>query len=223
MTPAYIVEGLRFSYEERQVLCVDRLEIGKGEIVALVGPNGSGKTTLLQILAFVETPQSGRIRLFGETVSRENLITFRRRVGFLLQNPYLFHTSVLANVLSGLKIRGVSGRSARARASAALDKVGLAGFEHRYALALSGGESQRVALARALVLDPEVLLLDEPANHMDVESVKRTEEIVLELNRTQGKTVVLTTHNLDQVQSFTTRVLRLSEGTLSPAHGNSSM
>jgi len=217
MTPAYIVEDLRFSYAERQVLCVDRFEIGKGEIVALVGPNGSGKTTLLQILAFVETPQRGRILLFGETAKRENLIPFRRRVGFLLQNPYLFHTSVLANVLSGLKIRGVSGRFARTKASAALEKVGLGGFEHRYALALSGGESQRVALARALVLDPEVLLLDEPANHMDVESVKRTEEIVLELNRSEGKTIILTTHNLEQVQSFTTRILRLSEGRLSPA------
>lgn len=210
MTPAYSMTDLIFSYGDVPALTVDRLEIPQGEIVALVGPNGSGKTTLLHLLAFVET--AGDISYFGERVTKENILPFRRRVGLLLQNPYLFRTSVLANIVWGLKIRGISVEEARKRASDALNKVGLAGFEDRPARSLSGGETQRVALARALALDPDVLLLDEPANHMDRESVQRTRDIVVELNRDYGKTVVLTTHNLSLVESFAHRFLYLFLG-----------
>ncbi len=210
MTPAYSVEDLVFSYGDTPVLRVDRLEIPRGEIVALVGPNGSGKTTLLHLLAFVET--AGNISFFGERLTKENALGFRRRVGLLLQNPYLFSTSVLGNLMWGLKIRGITGEEARRRASDALGKVGLIGFENRPARSLSGGETQRVALARALALDPDVLLLDEPANHMDKESVQRTRDIVVEQNSREGKTIILTTHNLSLVESFAHRFLYLFLG-----------
>lgn len=210
MTPAYSVQDLVFSYGETPVLKVDRLEIPKGEIVALVGPNGSGKTTLLHLLAFVEA--AGNISFFGERVTKENVLGFRRRVGLLLQNPYLFSTSVLGNILWGLKIRGIVGDEAGRRASDALGKVGLVDFENRPARSLSGGETQRVALARALALDPDVLLLDEPANHMDRESVQRTRDMVVEQNSKEGKTIILTTHNLSLVESFAHRFLYLFLG-----------
>lgn len=210
MTPAYSVKDLEFSYGNSPVLTVDRLEIPRGEVVALVGPNGSGKTTLLHLLAFVET--AGTISFFGEKLTNENALKFRRRVGLLLQNPYLFRTTVLANIVWGLKIRGVPAAEARKNASEALRKVGLAGFENRPARSLSGGETQRVALARALALDPDVLLLDEPANHMDRESVQRTRDIVVEQNSKEGKTIVLTTHNLALVESFAHRFLYIFSG-----------
>lgn len=137
-------------------------------------------------------------------------------MGLLLQNPYLFHTSVLFNVLWGLQVRGVPRRTGKKAARAALQTVGLVGFENRFARSLSGGETQRVALARALVLEPEVLLLDEPANHMDTDSVRRTEETVLELNTKRGTTVVLTSHDIVQVKALAHRVICLSEGKIVP-------
>jgi len=212
--PAYTLRDLAFSYGGPPVLDLRELEIADGEILALVGPNGSGKTTLLHLLAFIESPASGTISLMGERLTRENVLAFRRRVGLLLQQPYLFNTTVKANVMLGLRVRGVPRSKARAKALAALDKVGLSGFENRYARFLSGGESQRLALARALVLDPEVLLLDEPANHMDKTSVQMTEEIFLELNRSFGKTVIFTTHNLLQGRKLAHRVLSLFRGKL---------
>jgi len=214
MNRAYNVEGLEFCYGSCPVLSLNKLEVSAGELVALVGPNGSGKTTLLHLLAFLETPSKGMISLFGEMSTRKNLLPFRRRVGLLLQKPYLFHTTVLANILWGLNLRGISGAKARQSALAALDLVGLTGFENRRASALSGGEAQRVALARALVLEPDVLLLDEPFTHMDLQSVQRTEDIVVGLNRDRGTTVVFTTHNPSSVQHLAHRILHLFRGRL---------
>jgi tungstate transport system ATP-binding protein len=217
VTAAYTVDQVQLSYGGPPVLSVDRLEVRRGEIVALVGPNGSGKTTLLHALAFLLFPDKGRLLFFGEPVSTEGLVGLRRRVGLLLQNPYLFQTSVMENVTAGLRLRRVPRAKSREAALAALDHVGLAGFENRGARSLSGGESQRVALARALVLDPEVLLLDEPGNHMDRASIQRCEEIVRRLNRERGLTVVLTTHNTNQAEVLAHRVLRLEDGAIFPA------
>lgn len=212
MKTAYELNNVAFSYGGPPVLVIDHLRIPAGEIMALVGPNGSGKTTLLHLLAFLMTPQTGNIFFFGSKTSQGSLFGVRRRVGLLLQNPYLFNMSVLGNLLWGLRIRGMSKSEAEALSLDALGRVGLAGFEHRYVKTLSGGESQRVALARAIVLNPDVLLLDEPATHMDRESIERTEEIVLEMNKKQGKTVVITTHNPTQVQQVTHRFLHIFQG-----------
>lgn len=212
MISAYKVQGLCFAYGESPVLTIEELQIPSGQIVALVGPNGSGKTTLLHSLAFLHVPQKGTIEFFGERQNRTNLLTLRRKVGLLLQVPYLFHETVLANVTWGLRVRGTSRRMSREIAQEALKRVGLSGFEKRYARSLSGGESQRVALARALALEPEVLLLDEPTNHQDAESSKRIGEIMLQMNRDSGKTVVIATHEVGTVQRLAHRVVMLSQG-----------
>ena len=212
MSSAYLLEDISFSYNGPPVLTIDRFEIKRGEVAALLGPNGSGKTTLLKQLAFVERPDSGTISFFGERSTSSNLIAFRRRVGFLLQHPYLFHTSVLSNITWGLRIRGIARRKAGDMALEALHRVGLDGFEHRSAGSLSGGEAQRVALARALVIDPEVLLLDEPANNLDKESLRRTEEVVSTLNSEYGRTVVFTTHNLSTWADLAHQIVNLHEG-----------
>lgn len=213
MASAYHLESVSFSYDTAPALRVPELQVNAGEIVALVGPNGAGKTTLLHLLAFVESPRGGTISFFGERVQRRNLVSFRRRVGLLIQHPYLFQTSVLANIAAGLKVRGIGRAERVSRAIEALKWVGLEGFESRKARSLSGGEMQRVALARALVLDPEVLLLDEHANHMDTTSVARIEELVEERNRTKGTTVIYTTHNLQGTGRLAPdRVLLLVDG-----------
>lgn len=214
MTSAYRVGNLTFSYDREPVLMIDRMEIPAGEIVALIGPNGSGKTTLLHLLAFIEKPRSGSIQFFDKPATRETILEFRRRVGLLLQQPYLFDTSVLANIVWGLHVRGVSWRKSREKAMEALEKVGLKGFEQRNAKSLSGGESQRVGLARALALEPDVLLLDEPSSHMDKASVRLTEETFVEMNRNFKTTVIFTTHNPLRGHYPVHRVLHLFHGKL---------
>ena len=212
MKAAYQLNNVAFSYGGPPVLIIDHLRVSAGEVLALVGPNGSGKTTLLHLLAFLMTPQTGDIFFFDSKTDQSSLFGIRRRVGLLLQNPYLFNMSVLGNLLWGLRIRGISKSEAQALSLDALGRVGLDGFEHRHVRTLSGGESQRVALARAIVLNPDVLLLDEPATHMDRESIERTEEIVLEMNKNQGKTVIITTHNPAQVQHVAHKFLHIFQG-----------
>ncbi|MEW6348344.1 MAG: ABC transporter ATP-binding protein [Thermodesulfobacteriota bacterium] len=218
MNNAYNLDDVAFSYGTSQVLFLERIEIRPGEMVAVVGPNGSGKTTLLHLLAFVEPPSSGSIRFFGEECSAAKRLGFRRRVGLLTQNPYLFRGTVMDNVQWGLKIRGVTAARRHELALEALRSVGLAGFEARRARELSGGESQRTALARILVLEPEVLLLDEPGNHLDRESVQLTERIVANLNRKKGTTVIFVSHRASDVDSLAQRVLHLHQGRLDGNH-----
>ena len=216
MNPVYSIKGLEFSYGGSPALVIPEMEVPEGEIIALVGPNGSGKTTLLHLLAFIETPDFGSIEFFGSEATRSNLLELRRSVGLLLQNPYLFHETVLANLTWALRLRGLSKRECSERALNALETVGLSGFEHRDARRLSGGETQRIALARTLALDPKVLLLDEPFNHMDREATRRTEELVLEINSKLKKTVVLTSHSAKS-QIIAHRVLHIVKGRIIPA------
>lgn len=214
---AYILEDVTFAYGERVVVDVPRLEIPRGKVTAIVGANGSGKTTLLHLLGFIEPPRTGCIHFFGKEAAPEKALDFRRRGALLLQHPYLFHTSVLANVEWGLKVRGISRKERRERAMRALEQVGLSGFEDRAASALSGGESKRVALARVLAFETEVLLLDEPMSHMDRESADRTEQVIRERNHERGVTVVLASPDILWAQALTDNILSLHEGRIVPA------
>ena len=215
MSWAYELRQVGFSYDQTPVLKVNDLQVAQGELLAIVGPNGAGKTTLLHLLAFIEVPTSGDISFFGESSEKSNPISLRRRVGLLLQNPYLFRASVLTNMVWGLRLRGISRHTCRDLATKALQSVGLHGFEHRMAQSLSGGESQRVALARALVLDPDVLILDEPTNHMDEESAERIVDIVVKMNHDQGKTVIFSSHDpSERKRMVPDRTITLLNGTV---------
>ena len=215
--PAYVLDGVTFAYAGKPVLDVPALEIPRGEVVALVGANGSGKTTLLHLLAFLETPTSGRLTFCGQKAVPAHALALRRRVGLLHQEPYLFHTSVLANVAYPLAVRGLPRPDVRRRARAALERVGLPDFGDRDAARLSGGEAKRVALARILAVEPDVLLLDEPMAHIDEHSARHTEALLLTLNREFGNTIVLASHDLLWAQALAHRVLSLHEGRLVPA------
>jgi tungstate transport system ATP-binding protein len=216
MTSAYNLKDVTFAYGEEPVLRVGHLEIPEGNIVGLVGPNGSGKTTLLHILAFLTRPQRGQVQFFGQPVSNGDNLSMRRKVSLLLQNPYLFHENVLANIVWALRLRGIPTDEAKKTAQEALEMVGLPDFGNRYAPSLSGGEAQRVALARSLALKPAVLLLDEPFNHMDRESVRLTEDLVTKLCSDRGTTVVFTSHAVEKLQAVAHRVVHLRQGRLVP-------
>ena len=211
---AYELEALEVRREGRLVVRVDRLEIGVGRVSALVGPNGSGKTTLLEVLAFLRPPGRGRLSFFGRPAPAAGG-RVPREVGLLLQRPYLFDTSVAANLAWGLRARGVPRQERIARVREALGDVGLEGYERRRATRLSGGEAQRVALARLLVLQPRVLLLDEPTNHLDPESRDRIEAAVL-ARVGAGAAAVLATHDAHQARRLGARLWRLEGGAVRP-------
>ncbi len=208
----YHLQEVRKVHGERPVVQVDRLEIRRGEIFALVGPSGAGKSTLLRLLNFLEPPSGGRIRFLDVefTAGQPVPLEYRRRVTTVFQRPLLLNRSVQANVAYGLRLRGR--RNLDGRVEAALAQVGLTDLARQRARTLSGGEAQRVALARAIVLRPDVLLLDEPTANLDPYNVALIERIVTDLNREQGTTLVLVTHNVFQARRLAHRVALMLEG-----------
>jgi tungstate transport system ATP-binding protein len=189
--PIYQLRTVAKEYNGRRVLSVERLEIRRGEIFALVGPSGAGKSTLLRLLNFLEPPTGGSIHFLGSEsgASRPVPLQLRRRVTTVFQRPILLNRSVWANASFGLRLHGR--RDVTRPVEMALEQVGLKGLARQQARTLSGGEAQRVALARAMVLQPDVLLLDEPTANLDPYNVGLIEDIVRALNRERGTTLVL--------------------------------
>ena len=211
---AYHLEDVTKRYGDRDVLGIDELGIGRSEILSIVGPSGAGKSTLLRLLNFLETPSAGCIRFGDACLEPDGSVPLhvRRRVTTVFQRPILLKRSVWANVAYGLRLRGH--RELEGRVHGALDRVGLIHLARQSAGTLSGGEAQRVALARAIVLEPEVLLLDEPTANLDPYNVGLIEDIVRSLNADKGTTVVLVTHNVFQARRLAHRVGLLLNGSL---------
>jgi tungstate transport system ATP-binding protein len=210
--PVYRLRNVVKGYEGRQVLKVRSLDILTGEIFAIVGPSGAGKSTLLRLLNFLELPSSGSIQ-FGSYVTNghgDAPLDQRRRVTTVFQRPVLLNQSVYDNVAYGLWVRGRA--KDRQKIEEALARVGLDQVSRQRARTLSGGEAQRVALARAIVIEPEVLLLDEPTANLDPYNVGLIEKITRELNKRQGTTVVLVTHNVFQAKRLAHRIGLFLEG-----------
>lgn len=210
--PLFALRDVTKVYGARQVLAVETLEIGRGEIFALVGPSGVGKSTLLRCLNFLEMPTRGTITFLGQEYdnSRQPPLEVRRRITTVFQRPMLLKRTVAANVAYGLHLRG--DRQVEERVQTALTEVGLAGIAQQPARTLSGGEAQRVALARAMILLPDALLLDEPTANLDPYNVGLIEQIVARLNRDHGMTIVLVTHNVFQAKRLAHRTALMLEG-----------
>jgi tungstate transport system ATP-binding protein len=210
--PVYQLESVTKRYGDRMVLDVAALEVHAGEILAIVGPSGAGKSTLLRLLNLLEAPTSGAIRFGGQMFTRPDLapLDLRRQIATVFQRPMLLSTTVLNNVAYGLRVRRAA--RARQRAAFALADLGLAHLANAPAQSLSGGEQQRVALARALVIEPHVLLLDEPTANLDPYNVQQIERAIVEAHRRRGLTVVLVTHNLFQARRLAGRVALLLDG-----------
>ena len=184
------------------------LEIGEGEFVSVVGPTGCGKSTLLNVVAGLLKPSSGTLRVFGEPLAGIN-----RRAGYMFQSEALMPwRTALANVTAGLEFRGVEGAEARRRAGEWLERVGLAGFGDRYPHQLSGGMRKRTSLAQMLILDPQIMLMDEPFSALDIQTRQLMENEVLGLWAEKKKAVLFITHDLDEAIAMSDRVVVLSAG-----------
>jgi len=200
------------------------LDIYAGETLAVVGASGVGKSTLLHILGTLERPTGGKVIWEGEEVfalDDRRLAAFRnRKVGFVFQFHYLLpEFDALENVMMPALIARVHKQQAREDAEAILVRVGLKHRLRHRVSTLSGGEQQRVAVARALVLKPEVLLADEPTGNLDPHSGAQVQELLLELNREQGLTSVIVTHNLELAQALT-RQITLVDGKAMTVRGD---
>lgn len=187
------------------------LAIERGEFVAIMGPSGCGKTTTLRMIAGLEVPSEGEIRLNGERVNERK--PWERDTPMVWQSLALFpYLSVLKNVEFGLKMRNVPGRQRRERAMGWLERMGLAAYAERNIAQLSGGERQRVAIARALVTEPEILLLDEPLSALDAHLRIRMQSEITQLQRQLGITFAYVTHNQSEAFAMASRVAIMNDG-----------
>ncbi|ABD54282.1 ABC transporter ATP-binding protein [Jannaschia sp. CCS1] len=192
---------------------VDRINfsIGKGELVTFLGPSGCGKTTSLRLIAGLELPTDGQVKIAGRDVSRDP--ASERNVGMVFQSYALFpHMTVLDNVSYGPTIRGVSKADARDQARAILDQVGLGGLEARLPSELSGGQQQRVAVARAIVQQPDVLLFDEPLSNVDAKLRRKVRAEIRDLQQRFGLTAVYVTHDQEEALAVSDRIVVMKMG-----------
>jgi molybdopterin-binding protein len=212
VTPILALTGVRVRHGAHQVLDVPALDVRRGELLAVVGPNGSGKSTLLRVLGLLEAPTAGEVRLEGRAVSAADALLARRRMASVFQQPLLARDSVAHNVGLGLRFRGVPRGEVAARVTRWLARFGIADLRDRPARSLSGGEAQRVALARALVLEPDVLLLDEPFAALDAPARAALIPELGAILRADAVTTVLVTHDRAEAQALADRVAVLLGG-----------
>ena len=184
------------------------LDVAPGEFVSVVGPTGCGKSTLLNVAAGLLEPSAGTVKVFGEP-----LIGINRRAGYMFQTEALMPwRTARQNVMAGLEFHGVERGEAGARADEWLKRVGLGGFGDRYPHQLSGGMRKRTSLAQTLVLDPDIILMDEPFSALDIQTRQLMENEVLELWAAKRKAVLFITHDLDEAIAMSDRVVVLSAG-----------
>jgi tungstate transport system ATP-binding protein len=198
----------------RNVLEVPSLEIRKSEVLALIGPNGSGKSTLLLVLASLLKPESGEILFDDRPLSRWKALDYRRRISFVFQTPLLLDMPVAENVALGLKFRGLQRDKIKQRVGYWLKQLGIESLANRRAGELSGGEAQRVSLARAFVLDPELILLDEPFSALDPPAHSKLLGDLAALLVVDHRTAIIVTHNLEDASQLGERVAVLVGGRL---------
>ncbi len=190
--------------------------VEKGISCAIVGPSGSGKTTLLGLCAGLDKPTSGEVVISGSIINdlnEEQLAALRnQRIGFVFQSFQLIPTlTAVENVMVPVELRGMEYKKAYERAKFLLGEVGLSSRINHYPTQLSGGEQQRVAIARAFINDPEILFADEPTGNLDTETGEQIENILFELNKKQGTTLIIVTHDPELAQKCD-RIIRLKSG-----------
>lgn len=212
-TPALEISGLHLAYGNVAALSGIALSVARGEFIALLGPSGCGKTSLLRAIAGFVQPQRGVIRLNGRDVAQ--LPPRHRNIGLVFQSYALFpHMTVLENVRFGLECRRIARGEAEERAHRALTLVGLGNLAERRPRQLSGGQQQRVALARAIVIEPDVMLLDEPLAAVDKQLRVQMQSELKALQRRLGVTAVFVTHDQEEAMSMADRIVVMRDGTI---------
>jgi tungstate transport system ATP-binding protein len=208
------VVDLQQKYGEREILKSVNISIEKGEVFALIGPTGAGKTTLLRLIDLLDSPTSGKVYFDGIDVTQSGRVRLeaRRRMAFVLQKPVVFNMSVFDNLAYGLKWRRKDRGYIRQKVDDMMELIGLSAYKDRNARTLSGGEAQRVAIARALVIEPEVLLLDEPTANLDPVSTSRIEGLISYVIHQHNTTIIMSTHDISQGQRLADRIGVLLKG-----------
>lgn len=196
----------------KEIIDIDRFSLYDGEVVALVGPNGAGKTSLLLTLALLQQPTRGELSYFGRPLKRKEILSLRRQMAVVFQEPLLMDTTVIGNLLTGLKIRGIAGKEALSRSEEWLERLGILPLAHQPALHLSGGEAQRVNLARAFALQPRLLFMDEPFSALDYPTRNQLLDDISIILKETGITTLLVTHDLSEIPALAGRVAVLLGG-----------
>ncbi|MDD4590621.1 MAG: ABC transporter ATP-binding protein [Parabacteroides sp.] len=214
------VKNLEKIYRTKEIETVAlenvNLTVNKGEFLSIMGPSGCGKSTLLNIMGLLDVPTEGSIRIEGTDTSNmtdKEMAMFRnRKLGFVFQSFHLINSlNVIDNVELPLLYRNVNAKERRTAAVAVLEKVGLSHRMRHFPTQLSGGQCQRVAIARAIVGNPDIILADEPTGNLDSKMGAEVMDILHKLNKEDGRTIVMVTHNEAQAQQ-TSRVVRFFDG-----------
>jgi tungstate transport system ATP-binding protein len=201
-------------YNGRTVLDIPRGFIPEGGITALIGPSGSGKSTLLNIVNGLIKPDEGKVRFldYEHTVMKEYPPEAIKRMALVFQKPVMFNTTVYENIAYGLKVRNFSKPEIREKVEFIAEWTGLKDLLKQKAVTLSGGEAERVSLTRAMVLNPELLLMDEPTANLDPVNVAIIEDMILRFNREFGTSIIIVTHNMFQAKRLGHQVIFLMNG-----------
>ena len=209
--PLAVLRNVSKSFDGVEALSDIDLSVQRGEFIAVIGSSGSGKTTMIKIFAGFEAPDCGKVLMNGESI--ENLPPWKRNMPMVWQNLALFpFLNVLQNAEFGLKMRGVAKAERHRRAMEWLDKLDIAAFAARSVADLSGGQRQRVALARTLVLEPEILLLDEPLSALDANMVVHMQGVLTQLQKEAGITFLYVTHSQSEAFAMADRVVVMDGG-----------
>lgn len=202
------ITNLIKKYHDKAVVDIENTEFKSGTIYGITGDNGAGKTTLLKIIAGLERYDSGEILYSGVPIEQGMM----KKITYLSQTPYLMRTSVYENIVYPLRIRNIEPMTIQKKVTDIMDELQITELQNQLATQLSGGESQKVALARALVFDPEVLLLDEPTASIDPATIDTIEEAITRRNKRQKMTVIMISHNMDQVKRMCDEVVYMKKG-----------
>jgi ABC-type proline/glycine betaine transport system ATPase subunit len=208
------INNLQIKRNENTALEIPSLSIQRGETLTVVGPNGAGKSTLLLALARLLKPTRGDIIYDNKSLKQWDELEYRRKISFVFQAPLLMDMTVQQNVALGLKFRGIAQAETRVRVEQWMKQLGVESLSKRRAGQLSGGEAQRVSLARAFVLDPELLLLDEPFSALDPPTRARLIEDLSSLLKQDHRTAVFVTHNLGEATKLSQRIAVIIGGIL---------
>jgi len=224
MTSLYHLKNVTYSYSnsagnnDNFILSNINIDIKKSHIIAIVGPNGSGKTSLLNILSFHNLPNDGSLIYNEKELGKNNIAQFKKTTAYVQQNPYLLRGSVFKNIELGLKLKHVDKEIRVKKVFEIMQLLDITKLTERSARLLSGGEAQKVAIAQVLVLDPEVLILDEPFTYLDKKSIQDLEQLIITLKDKLNKTVIFTTHNQIQAQCLADDVYSVVKGNVFEAH-----
>lgn len=214
ITPLLTISNLQIQRNGEQVLSIPQFCINPGEVVGVIGPNGAGKTTFMLAVSGLMEATTGEFHFRGRPVWPHRDLSYRRKLAIVMQSPLLLRSTVYENIAAGLKFRQVPAKEIKTRILEWLERLAIPQLSHRSAQALSGGEAQRVSLARAFVLQPDLILLDEPFSALDAPTRAQLVTDLKAILSTTGATAIFITHDLDEALMLSDRVAVLMKGQL---------